>query len=779
MLDATGKPTSGILQGSLTMFGNYRQCLSVRAPDEDEIEITNQFEEYFRGQFCVLHLKPWMPAKPLYYHLNSSIEFLLRSNYQDYEKILYDELAELAFAFNFVDIRMDLCVPSTCTVADIQRVAELLSKKLEMRAKVMRCDIASRDTNRFQYLDATSCYWMAVPICLALVSLLSSMIAPLMVRRRSGRGRVAAEILKSLSFIEALRNRLRMPDQTTGPIGEDLEGQDCIWTSSNPVAINNSKPLALYGLRSLLVFWFIIVQMTVELNYQYLRESLSLRNLIISYWPFQVIINSVLLFDSIIFITAFTYSYTCLESTIKSLTIYIMNKYIRLILPIITMIALTVVTPILAIESPVWRNFVEDQSAVCKSNGYLNLFFLQNFISYDRICLPHTWLFCVELQLILLSIPLILLFEKSFLKTEDSVIINLNSIEEEEKNFNRKVCLLKLSISHLIRTKAGLLSAVFLVSGVLTNFFIVYAKQLPPSWFYTFPDVQQRNYYFGVYVTKAWTHLSVFLIGFLAGYLCRVTSQLRLLRAGLPSGESDSQISQQQSSPLSTDSTGGQSSQLNLQQSYKSTSTIMTMEIGGQSTDDSSASESHSNDGKPKKNHVNLTESIMRRSLHIVAIACMSAIIFSTHNWSTQRAPSTFVAAIYDATSRLIWSLSLGWLTIQVCLPNKETNKYSSVTKALSHPICISLGRLSFLAYLIAPYVNNFVLAVQEQSLFPSLFMLFHVIVGNIVITYATAFILATLIEQPLRRLFSCLVMGRRFRKRHGSVSIIASSINK
>lgn len=86
MLDAVGKPSAGIFEGALTMFGNYRQCLSIRAPDDDDIETGDQFEEYFRGQYCIIHLKPWLPAKKQFYGFNSTIEQLIRKDYPIYEK---------------------------------------------------------------------------------------------------------------------------------------------------------------------------------------------------------------------------------------------------------------------------------------------------------------------------------------------------------------------------------------------------------------------------------------------------------------------------------------------------------------------------------------------------------------------------------------------------------------------------------------------------------------------------------------------------------------------
>lgn len=359
------------------MFGNYRQCLNIRAPDEDEIEISDQFEEYFRGQFCVLHMKPWMPYKKPFYHLNSTIEPLLRDNYKYYEKTLYDELAEIAIAFNFIDIRMDLCVPSTCSMADIQRVADLLSRKLEMRAKVMRCDIQSRDTNILSQLDRVTIAWLVVPTTLIALVLLSSLIALTLGHRKSqspeSRMSPIRKVLGALSVQAALKDCLSSPEalQLNLPISQMEKLTD--------------RPLPLYGLRSLFIFWFIVVQMTVELNYQYLRESLVLRNLILNYWPFQIIVNSSLMFESIILITAFTFGYSSLDYTLKDLVKRIASKYVRLILPIVLLIAVTIATPLLEIESPLWRNFAENQSTVCKSTGLVDLLFLQNFIAYDKI----------------------------------------------------------------------------------------------------------------------------------------------------------------------------------------------------------------------------------------------------------------------------------------------------------------------------------------------------------------------------------------------------------
>lgn len=168
---------------------------------------------------------------------------------------------------------------------------------------------------------------------------------------------------------------------------------------------------------------------------------------------------------------------------------------------------------------------------------------------------------------------------------------------------------------------------------------------------------------------------------------------------------------------------------------------------------------------------INSKRSLIRSSLSIknyhqlTALICMGAIIFSTFNWSTKENPTPLIAGLYDSLSRVFWSISLTSLIIQLCLSSTDlmdNNGSSLIVRVLSHQIFTTLGRLSFLAYLISPYVNTFILAVEEQSLFPSLFIMFHVIIGNILIIYILSIILAIMIEQPMRRFTKQLMNIRK-----------------
>jgi hypothetical protein len=345
-----------------------------------------------------------------------------------------------------------------------------------------------------------------------------------------------------------------------------------------------------------------------------------------------------------------------------------------------------------------------------------------------RQCLPHTWLFCVEIQLIAVSIPLVLLLQRARRaynkrnapdlagSATDRPELAVNGVAADKSHYYGGKETERAHGGHLrlLASRAGLLGAALVLLGALLNFGLVYTNQLPPAWFNTFPDADQKKYYFGTYLTKAWTHLSTFVIGLYAGYLARSGLQLGPCGAttgafrGEPPTESDSNHGHQSS--RSDVSSGG----------------------GG---------------GKPKEEG---RASFWTHSLQLAALACLVSMVFLTFGWSTRELPSPLVAGLYDSASRLVWSLALVGLMMRLCQLD-ASGAYSGWSRLFSGPVCLALGRLSFLAYLVAPTVHTLVLAVQEQSLFPSLYLIFHVILGNLVITYLFALALCLMIEQPVR----------------------------
>lgn len=649
MLDASGKPGPGILEGSLSLMGNYRQCLSIRAPDEDEIEIVEEFREYFRGQYCVLQLRPPLPQKPAFFSLNSTLPALLRNSYKYYEKNIYDDLAELALAFNFVHIRADLCMPSLCSRDDIQRVANYLATKVDMRARVSRCDVEPFDNAR--WLDDSQIVWVVICglfLCLVLVSTLANLVCG------AGSSSGAKTSLGSLVGSMSLKRSIEYIKDV------------------NLDRVNDEKPIFLYSLKLILLLWIFLVSLVSQMDFQFLREMLPLRSIIMSL-PMQLIVNSSLQFDALILISAFIYSYQNINSNVVDLIKYNIGKYFRLMPSIMLFVGLTILTPLFYMNrSPVWHDFVDTPAQVCKSRGWVNVLFLQNFLNYDQICLPQTWIFCVELQLSILAIPIVNMLSKSF------------DIHHGRFRF--------VSLPTLL-----LFGAIIL--GCVINFVNVHLNSLPPAWFLTYPDKEDRAYYFSIHLYRTSAHITAFAMGLLCGNMCRCKSISNF--SGRPYGR--------------------------------------------------------------KSCHALMTTS---------SLVLMGALIYGTHSWSlsgTAHVDAPLASALYAALAPLGWSLAWCLLLYRLTSPSGSATDKSESSKGglvglltFGGPILVRVGRLGFLAFLINPYINNLVFAVQEQTIFSSILMLAHTFIGNVFITFILAFIVSIIVELPVRRLIKKIALGSR-----------------
>lgn len=435
MLDASGKPIAGLLEGSLTLFGNYRECLRIRAPDDDEMAFTGRFQEHFRGKYCIIQAKPWLPEKESpYYNLNTKIKGLVAPKEEEemaigdsesgvvessddasssssdsatYDQNIFDELSEWMMAFNFINIRYDLCIPSSCSRMDIQKVMSYLLKDItEIKARVLRCEMDPTD-NAFggavvesssehfdgavnvdpndrsasamadiaSHQDPQDVYfsrvwsrlgWLLMPIFAIVLVVLAT----------------TWSIAHDRGIIKKRRSKLTKT-LTSLSLKRSVSNHFCVDYDQ----LADDKPLALYGLRFIFVLWVILVESAVNINFEYLRELMMLKDLIF-WWPLQVVINSTLQFDSIILLTAFTMSYkTCLNTctnNLKSFIKYVLDKYIRLMPSVMIMVALVIVMP-MAYKGPVWNDYVLRQSNVCRSSGWLNTAFIQNYLPYKQV----------------------------------------------------------------------------------------------------------------------------------------------------------------------------------------------------------------------------------------------------------------------------------------------------------------------------------------------------------------------------------------------------------
>ena len=97
---------SGILEGVLSSFGEYNECLEIASPPDSPIPI--------KGQYCL--------AKPIIPHPDRASvrrgEPL--NNILSIPEQYIDETIDLLYLLNGSLINIGLCLPSTCSAIDVQ-----------------------------------------------------------------------------------------------------------------------------------------------------------------------------------------------------------------------------------------------------------------------------------------------------------------------------------------------------------------------------------------------------------------------------------------------------------------------------------------------------------------------------------------------------------------------------------------------------------------------------------------------------------------------------------
>lgn len=375
---------------------------------------------------------------------------------------------------------------------------------------------------------------------------------------------------------------------------------------------------------------------------------------------------------------------------------------------------------------------------------------------------------CVEFQLVLLMAPIVYYLNKDYQDSphynhnnaKDSKSNNRNGLAERTKTIRRKD---SNKLFYWLWTVPGAALIGCILLGLAGSFYNVYSNDLPPSWFYTMADPDSKALYFGAHLTKLWTHLAVFAMGIIAGVECRRASRnvirgygggnLRIMshNYGLRLHKNQ-MLSSTSSLPVMSHNDSLSSG---LRQKNDMNSSNISIDINSSRENISGSESGLNNDGYNNNNNSNNINGSLLLEICgcLLAITTMTTIIFSTHEWSLNDLPKPIVAGIFDAGSRFLWSMALIWMLYMVSVPDKDM-KFSLIARSLGHPNMVCLGKLSFLIYIIHPFVHTTVLAIQEQPIYSSWLMLFHILIGNITITVILASFVSLFVEMPCRNLF-------------------------
>ncbi|UXI20082.1 membrane coat complex retromer [Sarcoptes scabiei] len=390
----------------------------------------------------------------------------------------------MSLFFHFIHFRMDLCVPSTCTRDDMQKVSQMMADLVLFRAKVLRCEFDQTDRlpepSTAPFLDSvwskwnvSTIVWLIILMKIALT--LTGTLIDFSMLGNLNRSNPNQHWLRSFSISDSWRKL----------------------TDSNNESPIHLRPL--FGLQTIIFIWIIIVHTLVQVEFQFFRELKTFR-LWATKWPSQIITNSLFQFDSLILINAFIFGYKITPKNRKQWIECLIRKYLKMVTLMIIIIITSLSIPYLILPGPLREDFIPNltKNFDCQTRIWNNFLFIQNLT--DPLCLPFSWIFCVELQLSMLMIGVILIIS----------IIKIDS-NRSQKLFCNWIFWLP--------------SPILVCIGFIVNFIQVFNQQLPPTYYWTLPDKSQRHQYFVDYYWRPSSHLTVFVLGFYAGIYRKLTAE--------------------------------------------------------------------------------------------------------------------------------------------------------------------------------------------------------------------------------------------------------------
>ncbi|XP_072387208.1 nose resistant to fluoxetine protein 6-like [Diabrotica undecimpunctata] len=402
MLDSTTKFPSGFLAGTNYDFGNFDECIKVKAPYP---------EDQFYGKYCLVKftLKP-----PLSMHLKSKNDTNTRhSNLTMWTKIddyLKDPSKNprnvIPFAF---------CIPSSCTNLDLQKslmeVASNFNEQVQHLVDVevdkLTCQVQTYNS-KLDSGDVLFILVIAVAICNTGIGSLYYYFST----RSNGRKLICTGTLHQILLCFSIQINTKKLTSASN----NADGLNC--TAGMKVF---SMILIIFIHRSIFDFGADII------NPEYVEQMYS------KFWM-SFVLNGPILVDTFFTISGFLAAYFALLSyqKLKDNSIIIklyIHRYIRMTSTYIIILAFYCTLFVKIGNGPLWRERVEVERERCRKSWWLNLLFINNYFNTENYCMFQSWYMACDMNaFILVPILTFILFKKpviGFLSTVALIVASM------------------------------------------------------------------------------------------------------------------------------------------------------------------------------------------------------------------------------------------------------------------------------------------------------------------------------------------------------------------
>lgn len=365
LLDSIGRPPSGILDVTMSDYGDYDQCLEV-------VSLTRSGDEDFRGQHCNIQVEhPHIPA--LTKHAIARLPQILKE-----DSVYKDVLLTYTRLQTSIAVRVGICVPSTCSKDDVFKMLNPAVANLKLGVSVAECETKSIVTLTEEQLVAICMFGL-----LGTVLLLGTLLE------------IVLNIFQRPSFCESFRRKADKSVLATFGIFRNLK--QLLTTEDVPSAMQ-----CLHGIRVITMFWVVLSQTYLNVEFQAVRGLKFLIPAVESLF-FQVIVNGLLAVDTFFFLSGLLLAMNVIRNldkkNAKKQTCGIfLYRYLRLTPGCLVLLCFFTLVPLLG-SGPIWKEKILPEVAACRRNWWAVLLNVNNFVHSERMCLPSLWYVSADWQL--------------------------------------------------------------------------------------------------------------------------------------------------------------------------------------------------------------------------------------------------------------------------------------------------------------------------------------------------------------------------------------------
>lgn len=154
----------------------------------------------------------------------------------------------------------------------------------------------------------------------------------------------------------------------------------------------------------------------------------------------------------------------------------------------------------------------------------------------------------------------------------------------------------------------------------------------------------------------------------------------------------------------------------------------------------------------------------------ITSLLILFLVLFGSYGWSIGMQTHALINALHSATHRTVWAVGLAWI-IYAC----ASGQGGFVNAFLSWKGFIPLSRLSFMVYLVHPWLIYLYMANLRQMIDTTHYTGFYIFLPHWVLSYLVGLVLTLLIESPVmglqKELLRQLAPSRGSRSSRSSLS--------